>query len=437
MSMIMDGGKTHDYNLAIEAGLYSISRYGIVIGSVVIDGLKSQMNTFDPSKDISLVRNTVDQWIKQIIVIPCICHRIHNAYKRGFSSSRELKEVSADIRAGAKVMREQRNKIGLTCPSHISTRWVLDELILSFYANHKEDCEAVYQFPEEYEEIHIISKIFAFMINVFETTTTHLSSVLPIIEKAVSALNEIGTNAATIFRDQLLAYTLNSKHGGLWILAYMLTSKGQSDFYQRIKDRVLTKEYNDALNSIVSIRDQITSQLAFRVPCEEEDDEFVPTEEEAEEEDSEEEAEAEEINKEATNEEEDSLSQEPMVIENDLFETNNLISKALKYLETLLQQQGSSKRSALTQRRIFERFLTTNPAVFTLPDDQDFNWAIIRTTTPKFQFIGDVALRLSASPCSEAECERMISHHKEVKNPSRMRAKEDLTKARMILKNVD
>lgn len=128
--------------------------------------------------------------------------------------------------------------------------------------------------------------------------------------------------------------------------------------------------------------------------------------------------------------------EEPAVLASDFFETNSLISKGLDYLVKLLRQKGVAPNSAISQRRIMERFLATNPEVFAIPDGEDFTWAVYRATMPKYQFIGDIALRLEASPCSEAERERMISRKKLVKNPVRMRSKDDLVKARMILSSI-
>ena len=111
-------------------------------------------------------------------------------------------------------------------------------------------------------------------------------------------------------------------------------------------------------------------------------------------------------------------------------------SKALKSLALAFSLSFNDKLRPFISSVSWFDLVFVLPDVFAIPDGEDFTWAVYRATMPKYQFIGDIALRLEASPCSEAECERMISRKKLVKNPVRMRSKDDLVKARMILSSI-
>ena len=75
----MRGGKAEHYVDSISSGFHLISVAGINIGSVVCDGNTAQLKAFDFRWEKSL-RNQKINDIKNIIFIPCLCHRVENAY---------------------------------------------------------------------------------------------------------------------------------------------------------------------------------------------------------------------------------------------------------------------------------------------------------------------------------------------------------------------
>ena len=62
-----------------------------------------------------------------------------------------------------------------------------------------------------------------------------------------------------------------------------------------------------------------------------------------------------------------------------------------------------------------------------------FSWQQIKAEYPKFAPMAVVALKLHATPCSEASCERTISTQKLILNMRRRNSSQDLLDARLKL----
>ena len=52
-----------------------------MIGAIVIDWNTAQLKAFNPKWKRSIYHSTTLDNPKQIIIIPCLCHRCHNAQK--------------------------------------------------------------------------------------------------------------------------------------------------------------------------------------------------------------------------------------------------------------------------------------------------------------------------------------------------------------------
>ena len=63
----------------------------------------------------------------------------------------------------------------------------------------------------------------------------------------------------------------------------------------------------------------------------------------------------------------------------------------------------------------------------------DYFWQHIRGINPIWDTLGEIAMRLHCSPCSEASCERTISMQRIVLTARRMSSKKDLLDARLTL----
>ncbi|EAX64579.1 hypothetical protein TVAG_600920, partial [Trichomonas vaginalis G3] len=117
----MTGLKTANYTLAINNGLKAIHDCHVQIGCVIVDGGTAQLAALT-GKDNSILALSKVQWMKEIIVVPCICHRVHNAYKAAMNhpAISPLKDQLLEV---AEICRQHVEVFGSRCPSNVETRW--------------------------------------------------------------------------------------------------------------------------------------------------------------------------------------------------------------------------------------------------------------------------------------------------------------------------
>jgi len=69
------------YMPILHQGLANMQKYDVNLGSVVADGNKAQKKCFDKSWRSSLRNIAENRFIREVIFIPCLCHRVDNALK--------------------------------------------------------------------------------------------------------------------------------------------------------------------------------------------------------------------------------------------------------------------------------------------------------------------------------------------------------------------
>ena len=107
------------YNTAILCGLRDMEKYNIVFSALIVDGGKGQAKALNDQDPLSLFNRTDIKWIKALLVIPCICHRVNNAYKSACSKTDHgLNEYVDFIHSLPDRLNEHTKEIGATCPRH-------------------------------------------------------------------------------------------------------------------------------------------------------------------------------------------------------------------------------------------------------------------------------------------------------------------------------
>ena len=139
----MEGDKTKDYLNAIPTRLFHLENARIRIGSIVIDGNTAQKKALSPNYKKSLYYELQLHNFKHVLVIPCLCHRIHNAYKKVAQENGKLKELVTFLHDTSIKCRENSKRIGTICPQHIDTRWACDYDIIDFILNHRIEVQGV------------------------------------------------------------------------------------------------------------------------------------------------------------------------------------------------------------------------------------------------------------------------------------------------------
>ena len=112
------------------------------------------------------------RWLKDIIFVPGLCHKINNSYKNVVIKNPEINGIVTNIRNLANDCKEHKDDIGATCPSFISTRWIYDFDLTAFILNHSEIICQFAPIPEGIEEIFPILEIYKTLIRIFEDPST-------------------------------------------------------------------------------------------------------------------------------------------------------------------------------------------------------------------------------------------------------------------------
>ena len=89
------GTATH-YTEHLAIGLEFIRINNIPVGSITIDGNRAQLKalSFDWVNSLRHRYKEHNEFTKHIIVNPCLCHRVNNAYIASYRKNETLKKLS-------------------------------------------------------------------------------------------------------------------------------------------------------------------------------------------------------------------------------------------------------------------------------------------------------------------------------------------------------
>lgn len=248
----MKGGKAEDYFATIPYGIGYIEGFDVNVSTIVIDGNTAQLKAFRELKE----SKRSSKMIKNLIIVPCLCHRVNNAYKFAVKHNEKFIDLLTQMRTIAKTLNSSRSEFS-TCPTFVDTRWIYDLDILRYLKKKKEEINHFlrsihhqYQITPEILDLENMLMVMKKLTLIFEDPNLSLSRAYPILESAIDALNEgeqiaLETNKPFYrgVRNCLKSYTISSKEGGLWLLSYILTPEGINDISERKKERKEDEDY--------------------------------------------------------------------------------------------------------------------------------------------------------------------------------------------------
>lgn len=436
------------YTEMILNGLSAIKLYKVNIASCICDGNKAQKKAFSFAWTESL--RFKDSWLKGIIFIPCLCHRIDNGYKYHVTHDPALKEIIERIKSYPAILNEHRNEIGAKCPPPVSTRWLYDFDIIAFILKHKDKAHKYVELNESEMNLYKVLLVFKSLLKIFENPNTYFWRAFYYLERGLKALEELeseGNPFAAGFRNSLFRYTLGSDEGGLWVLGYLLTRSGQQDFKERIRSGVLSYK-GEGLPFFTRRREKKQSdplEESIAILIDEADQEEQEHQEANEQEVTEEEEEAGEdiykalqiaaVGKVQAEEQESNSNEEEEddVSEHDFSSTLDSAKKTLKNI--LIENERFSIVSTGNMLRHFNEYLDMDDP---FPNEQTedgigFSWNQIKISHPSFKGIATVALKLHNSGVSESSCERTLSSQKLIYNARRRHSNKLTLNARLVL----
>ena len=414
-SVRMNGGKACHYIKAIPSGLRQLILSKVNIGSIVIDGNKAQLKAFSPSYKKSLY-NVSDIDFKKILIIPCLCHRINNAFKRVAMQDRELNELLKLLYDISDKCRENQDYIGTICPKHEDTRWIYDYDIVKFLMVHKDKVsDLIEKFPQDdFSHLLKVLKVFKVLVTIFENPHTQMKDAFILLERGINCLYEINgfypKEFVSMLAHSLEDYTIKASDGGIWSLAYCLTPYGQADFRNRNihSQNSIEKSYLHYFHIAEEDNDE---------EDEEDEDDKIITFDEKEEIVMNDNGQL--VNTEKTDSDDDSVVEEEDDDEQCGIGTDepgmspikfvNYLISAKEYLKQLLALRKLNKQQIKEAMASFNSYIDDNePFSDYINANENFSWIQIRNSVVNWTDIADIAERLLNSATSEASCERTI-----------------------------
>lgn len=432
----MTGLKTANYTLAINNGLKAIHDCHVQIGCVIVDGGTAQLAALT-GKDNSILALSKVQWMKEIIVVPCICHRVHNAYKAAMNhpAISPLKDQLLEV---AEICRQHVEVFGSRCPSNVETRWVSFIYPLHFIWTKRAKVTLFHSIPDGTEDLYKCSVIFASLVLIFEDPKSPLSRVYPCIYNAMKALEELdaeNNRFARIFRDILLEKTIHSQMGGLWAFAYIITPKGLMFARNSINSREFpppTSGYVKMFHyrqkeedPIEDVREIFMGDAAAEAegntepPAPSLKHNWPAQDLNRFNEDLHEQEEVHESNDDTEGEE---LCDSPMV------------DAAISWFTSELKKRGRSDDVIDDIVKLFKDMIANNNHIFKTSrtvsglDIFDFNFKI---NDENWGLFANICLRITCCTCAEASCERTISAQRLILTCSNLNMSKELMDARL------
>ena len=248
---VMNGGKAPDYTEHLARGLDFLRIARIPVGSITVDGNRAQKKALSFEWKDSLRRRYLDHddFLKHILVNPCLCHKINNAYKASYKTSVDVLIVVDYLRDLCEQCRKHPEDILCVCPKTQLSRWVIDYDLCTFILNHSVMIKKFTDINEnELQKFHRVLSILKSLTNIFEDPKTPHFKAFRILENAIGALDAIKDQVcyAEDIAKLLKKYCFESDDAGIWMLSYLLTPEGRADFCMRINKKVFPKkpDYN-------------------------------------------------------------------------------------------------------------------------------------------------------------------------------------------------
>jgi hypothetical protein len=228
---------------------------------------QAQKKALSPKWRSSLLRSSQHPWMQSLVAIPCLAHRIHNAFVNAISKNDEVRSISTHVHDLSTILIEKEKIIGAKCPRHVNTRWIYDFDIYRFIKNHYEKCSLVVVIHDDVEPFYEIATIFKTLTTIFEDPKTPLGSTYPILEKSIFALDELSESIpiTQYFCESMQHYTLRSVDASLWLFAYCLTRKGQAEFLDRFQNPTKSLKTKASFQIKLSIHKRKSTQAKLMI----------------------------------------------------------------------------------------------------------------------------------------------------------------------------
>jgi hypothetical protein len=424
----------------LAAELHELAHMKRIHVSVIIcDGAAYQTKALNWEDPASLqAAYPADPLLARVLFVPCLCHRLNNAYRRLVRDSRHFQLFISDLRRLAKFCRKPkwRSQLHGSCPDFVETRWLYDHRILQFVLTHEREINALHKDGREVTQLfHDFSSLLETwyeLMTILEGSACRLSAAYNLISTATSRLTKLAAeyencDISIAYKqaiDFINLYTLDSSSDILQ-LAYVLTPAGRQEAHEQLQ-LLLGSDIQDRPSFALEMVDfdcQLADHMIGEVsqlPDEDENDAPEPLADEV-------------VETVSQSFYEDVTETFFLEVSPANSPSNYLAHRAQAALDRVIRQFQLTEEEKDMTERAFHHFITAIEPKVGVPvgfDRTRYLWLSAQIQHQEYSVLAEIALRLEPAICSEAPSERALGQQRRYLTPHRTRTKPDLLLAR-------
>jgi hypothetical protein len=406
----------------------------IHVSVILCDGATYQTKALNWEDRSSLqATHPTDPLLSRVLYVPCLCHRLNNAYRRLVRDSTPYRNFIVELRQLGKFCRKpvQRRLLHGICPEFIETRWLYDCRILQFVLSREAEInglgDAQHQVTQAFHDFAPLLEHWHKLVTVLEASNRRLASAYPIILEATGLLEKLRGSIVDSTRAEVYTfsiglikqYTIDSCSDILQ-LAYVLTPQGREHAREQLHALRGSRGLSTRAFELELV--DFDAQLADH-------DREVPEDADNEHED---------ISEDPAGEIVESLYEPAsapffMTVPDARSPSTHIAARAHTGLDRILAQFHFGQGEARDVHRMLDNYLDLSEAEIEISqtfDERRYLWLSAPTRRPEYADLAEIALRLEPAICSESPSERAIGQQRRYLVPHRTRTKPDLLLAR-------
>jgi hypothetical protein len=425
-----------------------LAEKNIIVSVITCDGASYQTKVLNYQDEDSLQSSNTDgQILSRVLYMPCLCHRLNNAYRRLARVSLVFEQFVVLLREMAVFCRKpvQRRRLGRNCPAFIDTRWLYDYRILEFVLMNQDEINSLADPVHKVEPIFLalfgLLSLWFRLVTRLEGSSCGLSNAYPEIQRTTNELAAIRDDQA----DETIAevyqtaielinqYTIDSTYDILQ-LAYILTVPGRQAAFEQMHEYLMSEppEQTEFELEIANFEGQLADHEGEPIG----EPESQPSGEE------------EEVESEIEGDYENSIDTDPSeVAETEVImlhfphskcPSTYLAHRAEMGLNRILDQFRLDEEQTAKIQAAFQTYISSPESkvgVRPYMDTDRYCWLSAQTERREYAFLAEIALRLEPAICSEAPSERAIGQQRRFLTPHRTRSNTDLLLARTTMED--
>ena len=126
-----------------------------------------------------IILNSNDKKIRSLLIVPCLCHKVHNSLTSAVRKNEELSALIHQVHNISKICNEDIDEIGKKCPTHVNTRWIYDFDIVDYIIKYNDIISTKCEIPGSIEQLQEYLKILKVLVKKFKDPKNMIGIAYP------------------------------------------------------------------------------------------------------------------------------------------------------------------------------------------------------------------------------------------------------------------